>query len=503
MALDGAVNAAMSGLQFMARQMNQAADNIANAQTGGYTAKRVIADSVTQGGVRTIGVQRQVDNTLRAEARVSQSDAAAAGMRARFLGPLASLQGDPQAASSLGGLVGALRDSFLALRGSPSSSVAQSAVIQAATILADRFNTQGETIARTRQSVHDQLNGDVDEMNRVLSEVARLDSEARSARGAGVDDAATLDRRDAALNRLSELIEVRAVTGEDGSTMLILRGGSTIPLSRADAPFSLAAAQISPESHSGPGGGIPGLKLFGDDVTATLKGGRVGAALEMRDKTLPLMQAELDVTAAALATRFDAQGLRLFTVDGKPSEDGPPPNPSSGYAGNIVGFAQRIAVSRDVESDRRLVRDGTPNSGGFAPNPATGPSGFLALIDAVTNWTFGGVSNAAGAPHPALPTTGLGPNRDLSLSFSVPAQITDQAAALAAGHSNLIATATDRAEGAGATLTRIGALLAQREGVDVDSEVAMMLQLQTAYTANARVLSVVQQMWDTLFAAIR
>jgi flagellar hook-associated protein 1 FlgK len=63
-----------------------------------------------------------------------------------------------------------------------------------------------------------------------------------------------------------------------------------------------------------PAGTLPGVRLNGVDVTASLAGsGRIGAALELRDKTLPLIQSELDLTAATLAHRLDEQGLRLFT----------------------------------------------------------------------------------------------------------------------------------------------------------------------------------------------
>jgi flagellar hook-associated protein 1 FlgK len=46
-------------------------------------------------------------------------------------------------------------------------------------------------------------------------------------------------------------------------------------------------------------------------------------------------------------------------------------------------------------------------------------------------------------------------------------------------------------------------LLQQREGVDVDREMADLLQLQNAYAANARVLAAVQEMWDALLRSAR
>ena len=39
--------------------------------------------------------------------------------------------------------------------------------------------------------------------------------------------------------------------------------------------------------------------------------------------------------------------------------------------------------------------------------------------------------------------------------------------------------------------------------VDVDSEMASLIQLQNAYAANARVMSTAQTMWETFFGSVR
>ena len=39
--------------------------------------------------------------------------------------------------------------------------------------------------------------------------------------------------------------------------------------------------------------------------------------------------------------------------------------------------------------------------------------------------------------------------------------------------------------------------------VNVDSEMASLIQLQNAYAANARVMSTAQTMWETFFGSVR
>ncbi|MDW8443516.1 MAG: flagellar basal body rod C-terminal domain-containing protein [Acetobacteraceae bacterium] len=45
--------------------------------------------------------------------------------------------------------------------------------------------------------------------------------------------------------------------------------------------------------------------------------------------------------------------------------------------------------------------------------------------------------------------------------------------------------------------------LADAVGISVDREMALLVELQNAYLANARVLSTVQAMWDALLASVR
>jgi flagellar hook-associated protein 1 FlgK len=234
------------------------------------------------------------------------------------------------------------------------------------------------------------------------------------------------------------------------------------------------------------------------DVTASLSGGRIGEALQLRDKTLPLMQAELDLTAATLAHRLDEQGLRLFTDAG-----GAPPDPTvAGYGGAVIGFAGRIAVNPAVAAAPRLLRDGTQAAAGFVPNPAGGPSGFTPLLDAVLQRSFGD-GPAAGVNHAGIPAGGLGPGGNLASNFSPPLRITDYAMAASAAQSGAAAAAETRMSDAAQTRTQLDALVQKREGVDVDAQMASLVQLQNAYAANARVMSTAQSMWDALLGMMR
>jgi len=162
-------------------------------------------------------------------------------------------------------------------------------------------------------------------------------------------------------------------------------------------------------------------------------------------------------------------------------------------------------VNAAVQQDVRLVRDGTETIAGppsFTPNPATGPAAFTGLIDRILNQSFG-TKDSGGTGWGNFRTIGLGPNGSLSSPFGSPSTILD--------YSSLI-TATQTADGAEAIRSLesakqysdgLEARFTRQSRVDVDSEMASLIQLQTAYAANARVLSTVQSMWDTLIGSVR
>lgn len=506
MGLQGALFTAVDGLRLVSRQASIVSRNVSNAGTPDYTVKRVTVEALAEGGVRIGETIRQVDISLRAEARIVRGQAARAEVQERALNPLVALNGSPGSADSISDLVSALRDGLTDLRARPSDLADQRTALRAATDLSMRLNELAAAVGRARQSAQDDLTRQVDDANRLTQQIARLDDEAMATRAGGSADSYTLDRRDAAIQQLSELLDVTPVFGARDQVTLILRGGYTLPLKPDGAPFSMASAPVTPEAFYGPPTGtLPALKLGDIDITTLTRNGRMGALLELRDTILPQMQAELDILASTLATRFDAQGLRLYT-DGAGSTGSPPDaTAGGGYSGAVVGFAGRIAVSSAISSEPRLLRDGTHAvpATGFVPNPPGGPSGFTGLLDNILNYTFGEVTGPSGTTHPRPPTDQLGPGRNLASSFNPPIRLADHAAAMTGSQAGAASEATSRLTEASASRTRIDLLLQQREGVDVDQEMASLLQLQNAYAANARVLTAVQDMWDALLQAAR
>ncbi len=240
----------------------------------------------------------------------------------------------------------------------------------------------------------------------------------------------------------------------------------------------------------------------GADVTGQLTGGQLGANITLRDTTLPTYQAELDEFSQNLASRFSTQGLTLFSdpTGNVPAGGGSPVQ--SGY----VGFASEIQVNPAVQASPSLVRDGTnastPPAAVFTPNPAGGPAGFSTLIDNVLTYTLG-ADAADGVPQPPSNTTGLGPSGTLNAPYATPATLGDEATNLVASQAQDSANTTSQLSTEQAVQTTLNNTLSTSTGVNMDTEMSLMIQLQNAYGANAKVIATVQSMWTQLIGAVQ
>jgi flagellar hook-associated protein 1 FlgK len=527
MGLDAALGISVSGLRAINQQLRVVSNNIANAEVPGYTAKTVpTSAAVADGrgiGVRTEPAQRAIETALQRAVWQREAGVAAAQVRTEILQPLDALHGRPENGDSLAGLTGRVRDGFIALAAQPSSTSLQVEIVDAANALASKLNALSAAVTDARNRSQQRLVEGVAAANRLLAEGGSLTREIVRLKVEGQGTAELEDKRDALIGRLAALMDLRVVLNEKGEMTAFTKGGQTVPL-RGDA-LAVSGASLAPQSYYEPGGGaVPPVLLVNPaepenptDLTRGQLGGELGALIGLRDETLPRLQAELDEFAHKLARRFDQQGLRLFS-DARGNV--PQETQGAGQKG-YVGFAAEIRVFAAVVENPALVRDGThavpgglppwpatrevqaPYGDPFTPNPPGGPASFDGIAKRILDFTFGS-QLGVGRPHdPPLLTTGLGPRGDLTSPIASTGTLADFAAALVSAQTAEHASAKASAESLASTRDLLANRYADAVGVNLDKEMALLIQLQNAYAANARVITASQAMWDALLAAVR
>lgn len=508
MSIDGALSIATGGLAAVSRELALVSQNVANANTPDYSREVSTLTSLTADG-RGLGVHvgpatRLMDTVLQAAALQQNAVVTNLQTRQAALQAIDAAQGTPGDGTDLPNLLGKLQTAFSTLLNQPADQTQQRAVVAAAGTLAQGINGLSQAYAAQREAAQDGLVTSISTLNGAISTIGRLSDQIIALKGGGQSSADLENQRDAALRTVSELVDVKVLFQPNGDVVLSSSGGLSLPVHGADAALATAGANLQPGTYY-PGGGIPGITLNGVDVTRELTGGRIGAALTLRDQTLPTWQGELDEFAETLATRFDAQGLTLFTdsAGAVPAGGGTPVQ--SGY----VGFAGTIQVNPAVQADPTLVRDGTTAIAGsatgasaFTPNPAGGPAGFTDMISRVLTYALGSEAQS-GVPQPTAATTGLGPDGTLNAPYVAPLSLGDMATTLVAAQAQESSQASGQLATEQAVQSGLAARLSAVSGVNIDGEMAHMITLQNAYAANARVMSTVQALFQQLLGMVQ
>ena len=238
MGLDLAISIARTGLAATQRALAQASQNIANAQTDGYTRKRIDTEAQDAGGqpqgVRSPQARRDVDLALLAERDARGAAAAAAGVRERLLSGIEAVQGRPEDGDTLGHALGKLRESFTALRAAPGDPELARAVLRAAEATSRHFQDSAAAIGTARQQAQEGIVSEVKLANDGLRRIADLSGLIQSTMASGQSAADLEDKRDVEIARLSETVPVRALRQADGGIVLVGRNGLNLPLPTHD-----------------------------------------------------------------------------------------------------------------------------------------------------------------------------------------------------------------------------------------------------------------------------
>lgn len=488
-------------------QFGVVSQNVANASTPDYAQEDVDQLSLTYGGIgigaanATVG--RAINTQVQSEVFSQNSTVAGLQTQQTALQQIDTVEGSVGSGTDIGSLLGAMQDAFSTLLTQPDDSTQQQAVVSSAQALTTQINAVANTVSSTRQTAQNSIVSEVGQLNSTLATLGSLSDQIIQAQQQGQSTADLENQRDTAEDSLSQLISVKFTEQPNGDLVVITPSGLTLPIHSTTPPFSTSAATLDPTVYA-QGGGIPAITFNGQDVTSQLTGGQLGANITLRDQTLPTIQANLDEFSETLSTRFAAQGLTLFTdaTGSVPSGGGTPTQ--AGY----IGYANTIQVNPAVVGNPALVVDGTNAVAGsstgasaFTPNPPDGPAGFTGMITRVLDYALGSDAQP-GVPQTPPATTGLGPAGDLSSGFVAPADLASQAASVTAAEAQQSAAVTSQLGNEQAVQTGLQATLSAGSSVSIDSQMSLMIVLQNAYSANARVISAVQSMFSTLLQEV-
>jgi flagellar hook-associated protein 1 FlgK len=315
MSLLSALNAATSGLRVTQAGIGVVSGNVANADTAGYTRRRLAPVQLLAGertsGVRVGEIERVIDLVAQRQLRLETAAAAYTSLGARFASELDRLFGQPGGNGSLDSAMNGFTEALQALQSDPASFTARNAVLNAATALTTRIGSIAGGIQSLRTDAENRIASAVTRANELLTGIAAINAKVVSS-GTQTPAPALLDERDRLVDELSKLTDLQVVDGQGGSVSLITSSGlmlfdgsSAVKLNFDGRAMLDAKAQYSTDPSQRGVGTITATTIQGSSVDAVANGffrsGEIAAALALRDTVLPQAQRQLDELAAGLS----------------------------------------------------------------------------------------------------------------------------------------------------------------------------------------------------------
>ena len=508
------LNIATSGLKAIENELSTASNNVTNASTPGYVSETANTSStVVSGlGVGTTSAPNQLNISRPLQDALYQQNARVAGLTAtsNSLAAVSSVQGTTtgsDGANTIGTLTNNLQNvstAFISLANTPQNSASQQGVISAAQTLVSNIHTLSSVYQAQRQGAQDAITSTVSGINTDLTTIGQLSQQIMLARTSHANTADLANKRLEAMQSLSSKLGVTFTEKPNGDMTVSTQDGTRLPtrpdqLNLPDGqfqapsstwPLSTKAASLTPSMYHATDGsdkGVPGIMLAGKDITSHLTDGTLGANLTLRDRTYPQMQAQLDSFSYTLINRFSAAGVPLFN-NGTSQPLSSDPNRTT--PDGMVGLSSQLAVSDSYQqSPSLLTASGSDNSHvNFTLNAA-----LKQAMSSSQDYTSGGL---------AAPTSSLGPDGTQSTGYEGTLGLIDLATSLTTSQAGVISQASSSLSTATSIQTSLSTKVSSVSGVDVNSQMAAIVTLKNSYSANAKVVSMVQSMFSTLLDAV-
>jgi len=321
----GTINSALGlvsqALNADQQALNIVANNVANANTPGYTRETpnwrenqpIYVGGVSIGqGVTETGSTSERDRVLESRLYQQQQLASSSGSRLTALNTLQALfMPDSGTSSSRAGDIGSdltnLFNSFSSLEANPTDNALRQSVLSTAGMLAGDISNASASLTSQRAALDQETAGVTSQVNSLTGAIAQLNQQIQTISPNA--DAGTLeDQRQQDLSKLSQLIGINQITTENNGLAITTTSGQL-----------LLSGGTSNQLTTGMVNGVTNFFLGNTDITSQLAagGGSLGGYLTARDGDIPSTLNSLDQLAYSISTAVNTQNNAGTNLDGE------------------------------------------------------------------------------------------------------------------------------------------------------------------------------------------
>jgi len=444
--LSGSLSIALSALAVSQQEIATTSNNVANAQTPGYSRQRpvtaagdpVVFGSVTFGtGVLLQKIQSLRDPIL--EIQLNQETQTQSKLDAS-LTQLQQMQ--TQFASSDSGVGADISNFFKSLQTlspDPSNLNLRQSVLTAAGTMASDFNNTANSLQSQRSNLDLNVEQAVGQVNTLTAQIASVGAQISNLQNVHLDASPLVDTQTALIRQLSGLIDVTVIPTDQGATLATANGTTLVSGSHSYA----LTAKLGLDN-------VQHVMAGTEDITSSLAGGSLAGMIQVRDVEIPSVQASLDALATGLATNLNAANAMGTDLESPTVQNGPAIQGGDIFSGTN---AATLKVTMTDPAKIAASSDGSAGSNGnlvnFA-NVATTAINGRTPIDTYSSIVFQVGNDTSNT------------SADADASTAILQQLQDQRGSIS--------------------------------GVSLDEEAANLIQYQAAYQAAARIVSTVSSL---------
>ncbi|MFW8667335.1 flagellar hook-associated protein FlgK [Enterococcus sp. PF-2] len=498
--LFGSLGTATRGMTANQAALQTSSHNIANTNTDGYSRQRVNLQAEASyhlAGVGSIGmgvkvgsVERIVDDFVIGQVRNANSTYTYYEQKADILGQLESLMNEPSD-NGLSKQLATMFDSWTALANNPELDTSKTLVLENSSTFADTINQMGKQMTQLQSDTLDTIEKSALDFNEKVKQLQSLNEQIYGLTTSGETPNDLLDRRDSLLKDLSGLAGIETKTDQYGRGFVSM-SGQTILSAEERNTLSVVVGQsdtgalVSKDGNAlNPAETITGSYPAGTVLLTktTDNGDTAYTELPIKEGAIGGLQASSSEIGSRLTelnnfTTTIAQAMNMVFTGGASRTSG-----LFEIGQDDTGTATTIRVSQALLDNPSLVTGGTSNAAGDGSRAAAMAKLSSAKLDFP-------LSEKTIASFDSETLTFANAASGMSVSSYFNSIVTKN------GISKQQADNTVSAQLS--LLNQIEYKNQSVSGVSLNEEMSDVIRFQQGFQANARILSVVSEMLDTL-----
>lgn len=443
------------------------AHNIANRSTEGYSRQRVdLQHNPPVGdlgkrvgtGARVANIESIRNNYLEKQIEQETQKLGFQNSSADGLVRVEQIYNE-QANKGLNRFVAEFFNGFRELTNSPESVAVRTLVKEAASALTEDFQRIHNQLRDVQKDLDFQIKAEVTEINGMTEEIADLNSKISAVEMQGAPANDERDRRNLLLKQLGEKLNIKYAENEEG-IVTVMAGQTGVLVSGFEA--MKLSVQASHGKNSRPGSSEiffhPSETLTPVNLTKQITGGKIGGALDVRDRVIEGLLDKNDALAFTIATEVNKAHIEGVDRYSKPG----------------VLFFDLLTDQKDAAANIKLNAQIQKDVGRIAAGYEVGGPGDNRVAHKIAGIQFQSVMSNNSANIDDFYNSMVGEV----------AVFTKQTNMRREHHDNIV--------------KQLGNIRESISGVSLDEETTKMIEMQKAFDASARVIRTADELFDTV-----